>query len=197
MRIDNNMLENMALWMEKKEDIPKGWLYVGDDNERYLLGQPGRINILIFGVNPSTACPGEGNLDPTIKKVRKMIMDDGYDGWIMANLYPLRATDPKDLPKEADKKLLEKNLKVLAALEKNYYIDRVWAAWGDTIDKRFYLGDTLYDIAELISNVSWYYRGTLTKSHNPRHPLYMKCDEPYEWFPVSDYAANWRFADMR
>lgn len=54
------MLENMPAWMEKKDDIPPGWLYIGDNKERYLLGQPGRNNILIFGVNPSTACPGEG-----------------------------------------------------------------------------------------------------------------------------------------
>ena len=196
MRIDKRMLENLPAWMSKQDDIPPGWLYIGDDEERYLLGQPGKRNILIVGVNPSTASPGEKNLDPTIRKVRKMITEDGYDGWIMANLYPLRATDPKALPADADKRLLEKNLKVFGAIEKSYYIDKVWAAWGDTIDSRFYLGDHLYDLVEMV-DAQWYYRGTMTRSGNPRHPLYMKSSEEYKWFPVGDYAAAWRYADVR
>ncbi len=197
MRIDSRILDNMADWMEKREDIPKGWIYLGDDTERYILGQLGNRNMLVFGVNPSTATPGDNNIDPTIRKVRKLTAEDGYDGWIMVNLYPLRATDPKTLPQKEDKKLLEKNLKVLKALVKAYRIDAVWAAWGNTIDTRFYLGDTLYDIQDgLEGDFQWYYRGTMTKDGNPRHPLYMKSGETYEWFPVGDYAANWRYADV-
>ena len=80
---------------------------------------------------------------------------------------------------------------------KAYRIDAVWAAWGNTIDTRFYLGDTLYDIQEeLEGDFQWYYRGAMTKDGNPRHPLYMKSGEKYEWFPVGDYAANWRYADV-
>lgn len=197
MRIDKRMLENIPEWLDKQDDIPKGWLYIGDETERFLLGQPGKRNILVMGVNPSTASPGEENLDPTIRKVRTMIKEDGYDGWIMANLYPLRSTDPKNLPEQADRSLLEKNLKVLGALSKFYYIDKVWAAWGDTINTRFFLGDTLYDIVDTLPDVSWYYRGILTRSKNPRHPLYMKKGEPYEWFPAGDYAAAWRYWDAR
>ncbi len=77
MRIDKRMLEDLPAWMSKRDDIPPGWLYVGDEEERYLLGQQGQRNILIVGVNPSTASPGEKNLDPTIRKVRKMITEDG------------------------------------------------------------------------------------------------------------------------
>lgn len=197
MRIDSRILDNLAEWMEKREDIPNGWIYLGDDTERYILGQPGNRNMLVFGVNPSTATPGDNNIDPTIRKVRKLTAEDGYDGWIMVNLYPLRATDPKNLPQKEDKKLLEKNLKVLKALVKAYRIDAVWAAWGNTIDTRFYLGDTLYDIQEeLEGDFQWYYRGAMTKDGNPRHPLYMKSGVKYEWFPVGDYAAHWRYADV-
>lgn len=110
MRIDSRILDNMAEWMEKREDIPKGWIYLGDDTERYILGQPGKRNMLVFGVNPSTATPGDNNIDPTIRKVRKLIAEDDYDGWIMVNLYPLRATDPKELPQKEDKKLLEREI---------------------------------------------------------------------------------------
>ena len=142
MRIDSRILDNMAEWMDKREEIPNGWIYLGDETERYILGQPGKRNMLVFGVNPSTATPGDNNIDPTIRKVRRLTAEDGYDGWIMVNLYPLRATDPRELPQKEDKKLLEKNLKVLKALVKAYRIDAVWAAWGNTIDTRFYLGDT-------------------------------------------------------
>ena len=76
-----------------------------------------------------------------------------------------------------------------------YRIDAVWAAWGNTIDTRFYLGDTLYDIQEeMAGSFQWYYRGKVIRSGNPRHPLYMKSGEEYTWFPVGDYAAQWRYA---
>ena len=72
MRIVERMLADLPAWMDKRDDVPKGWLYIGDEKERYLLGQPGKYNLLVFGVNPSTASPGESNLDPTIRKVRKV-----------------------------------------------------------------------------------------------------------------------------
>ena len=196
MRIDEHMLADLPAWMEKRDDIPKGWLYIGDEKERYLLGQPGKYNLLVFGVNPSTASPGESNLDPTIRKVRKVAEKEGFDGWIMANLYPLRETDPDKLPDKADKKLVDNNLKVISAIEKNYTIGKVWAAWGNIIDTQFYLGDNLYDILEFITDAEWYYRGKLTKDGNPRHPLYLKLEEEFNWFAVGDYAAEWRYSDL-
>lgn len=195
MKIDKKMLADIPAWMDKQDDIPKGWLYLGNSEERYLLGQPGKNNLLVFGVNPSTASAGENNLDPTIRKVRKVAEAEGFDGWIMVNLYPKRATDPSELPDKADQKLIDNNLKVLAAIEKNYTISKVWAAWGNIIDSQFYLGEGLYDIHEAIESDQWFYKGSLTKAGNPRHPLYLKLDEPFSWFPVADYAAEWRFGD--
>ena len=196
MEIESEVYENMAPWMEKQKDIPEGWIYLGDENERYVLGQPGIRNILVFGVNPSTASAGENNLDPTIRKVRKIAEEDDFDGWIMANLYPLRSTDPNILPKKEDPELIRNNLRVLKALTKAYQIDRVWAAWGNAIDLRFYLGITLYDIQEVLEgDFFWYYRGKLTKNGNPRHPLYTKSEEKFHSFPVADYAAAWKYAD--
>lgn len=196
MKIDMQSLSNTSMSMKDRDNIAEGWLYLGDDKERYVLGQPGIRNMLVFGVNPSTASPGENNLDPTIRKVRKLITEAEYDGWIMVNLYPLRATDPKNLPSEADKKLVENNLRVLKLVDQSYHIDAIWAAWGDLIDTRFYLGDILYDIQEILDgDYQWYYRGTLTKKGNPRHPLYMKYGEDFVWFPVADYAAAWRYAE--
>ncbi len=112
----------------------------------------------------------------------------------MANLYPLRAADPANLLEEADEELLKNNIKVLKALEKAYPIHAVWAAWGNGIDSRLYLGEAVYDIQEALEgDYQWYYRGALTKQGNPRHPLYMKNGEKFTWFPVADYASNWQF----
>ena len=196
MRTNTDKLSNLAQWMKDRDDIPEGWLYLGDNKIRYVLGQPGIRNMLVFGVNPSTASPGEKNLDPTIRKVRKLTAEAGYDGWIMVNLYPLRATDIGKLPEKADKKLIENTLRVLTAIDQSYRIDAIWAAWGNLIETRFYLGEILYDIQEiLVGDYQWFYRGSLTKKGNPRHPLYMKSGEDFNWFPVADYAAAWSYAD--
>ncbi len=80
MRIDKRILENMADWMRERSDIPQGWIYLGDGRERYLLRQPGKRNMLVFGVNPSNATPGVEHDDPTIRKVRKLTASAGYDG---------------------------------------------------------------------------------------------------------------------
>lgn len=130
MRIYANIHENMKEWMDNQADIPMGWIYLGDETERYILGQLGKRNILVFGVNPSSAIPGDNSIDLTIRKVKKLTAEDGYEGWIMVNLYPLRATDPKELPEKADKKLLEKNINILKALVNAYRIEAVRAACG-------------------------------------------------------------------
>ena len=164
-----------------------GWIYMGSPEVRYVLGQPGKRNILVFGVNPSTAVPGKD--DPTVRKVRKLTAAAGYDGWIMGNLYPVIASHPKELPLKAEKKILESNLKYLKQIQEKYLIDAIWAAWGDAIGCRPYLGKALVDIQEkLDGDFEWFYRGTMTRKGNPRHPLYMKEGESFTWFPVFDYA---------
>ena len=43
--------------VENNRNIPEGWLYIGDEKVRYALGEPGSCNLLIVGLNPSTATP--------------------------------------------------------------------------------------------------------------------------------------------
>ena len=190
MRIDKRVLENLPLAMKKKDDLPLGWLYIGDDTERYLIGKPGIANVLVVDAFPGMATPGDDNLDSVCKKVRKLSKEDGFDGWILTSLYPLRLADPDELPEKADKKLIEKNIKVLSMLEKSYYINKIWAAWGDVIDFRDYLGETLYNIQEAMRAEQWFYRGTTTRWGNPRQILKSKSGEEFSWFPVHDYAVE-------
>ncbi len=55
--------------------------------------RPRRVGFVML--NPSTA--DDTTDDPTIRKCRGFAERAGFDGLRVANLYPLRATDPRDL----------------------------------------------------------------------------------------------------
>mgnify|MGYP000603434599 CR=1 FL=1 len=103
---------------------------------RYVLGRVGKHPLVCIGINPSTAQPGA--LDPTLKSVERLAAANGFDSWIMFNVYPQRATDPNDMDKTPDRALCDENLRwlqaVLAQTEPT-----MWAAWGTLIEKRDYL----------------------------------------------------------
>lgn len=168
---------------------PAGWLYIGDEHNRYALGKPDIYNTLILGVNPSTATPDKP--DPTIRRISSaMESDEYYRGWIMLNLYPERSVDPSRLAIEADKKIAEINLAVVEKVARSFRIMRIWAAWGDAIEQRDYLIEQLGIIIEVMQkccDCEWYRKGSLTKKGNPRHPLYLSDKEKMEWFSVADY----------
>ena len=153
------------------------WVYITDDEVdkvRYALGKLGKNNLLVIGVNPSTATPDEP--DQTIKKVMKISADNGYDGWIMVNLYPQRSTDPQGMI--FNQGLFDENIKQIESICKKYNIQKAWCAWGDLIDtfgKKSFLHDSWDKIKTLLKkqNVTLYHYDTLTKDGNPRHPLYV------------------------
>ena len=73
------------------------WLYVPNTYReyRYLLGTRGSRPLLCLGVNPSTAVPGD--LDNTLKSVERIALGNGFDSFIMCNVYAQRATRPGDM----------------------------------------------------------------------------------------------------
>ena len=151
----------------------KNWIYSFDDsvNARYVLGQPGIKNLLVIGVNPSTATPEKPDL--TIRKVIKISKDNGYDGWIMVNLYPQRSTDPKGMV--YNQQLVTENLEQIKSICEKYKIKDVWCAWGDLIDapdKKIFLHDSWNNIENWLRGfgATFYHYGTLTGKKNPRHP---------------------------
>ncbi len=165
------------------------WVYLGDKSERYVLGQPGEKNLLVLGVNPSSAEPGAD--DPTIRMVREISRKEGYDGWIMVNLHPQRAPKPNQL---IEKELWrENNLKALDAVRRSFRIDKVWCAWGASIDKpgNRFLYRSLKEIHELLKDgVSWMRYGDLTKNGHPHHPLYSSSEGKFLPFDVEGYLSN-------
>jgi hypothetical protein len=90
----------------------------------------------------------------------------------MFNIYPLRATNPSDLPKTADWEEHHRNVKIILNLLKNGAT--VWAAWGDPILQKPWLLGCLMDIQREIQNckngINWVKMGNLTALGNPRHP---------------------------
>ena len=71
------------------------WLYEKNRNNtaRYILGETGKKPLVCVGINPSTAAPN--NLDRTLTNVKRFSELNGYDGWLMLNVYPQRSTDPR------------------------------------------------------------------------------------------------------
>ena len=83
--------------VDKAIEVIDGWVYeTSEDNKyRYILGKPGRSNLVCVGVNPSRAKPGD--LDPTMVQLKNRAAVNGYDGFIMVNLWPERSTDPNGI----------------------------------------------------------------------------------------------------
>ena len=152
-----------------------------DNKYRYALGTKGENTLYCFGINPSTATPEK--YDPTIIRVSKTALKMGFDSFVMLNVYPLRATDPGDLPGVADTGRHLDNIKAIIDVIKDG--STIWAAWGDSIDLRSWLRIALDGIQRSIQekkkNIKWVKMGDLTKKGNPRHPLYLK------YQPFSEY----------
>ena len=169
-------------------DIEK-WIYAPSfySEYRYILGTRGKNPLICIGINPSTAEPD--NLDNTLKSVERIAMGNGFDSFIMFNVYAQRATSPDDMEKECNLALHKENLEafryVLSISEK----PAVWAAWGAIIEKRKYLPGCVRDMLEAGREfgASWYCAGAITKKGHPHHPLYLRKDEKLKPFDVSTY----------
>ena len=153
------------------------WLYEtnNDNSARYILGTVGDNPLVCFGINPSTAEPN--NLDPTVRRVQLIAESTGHDCFVMFNIYPQRATDPKNLHKLADSRLVNENEMFIADFARSRKL-QIWAAWGNLIDSRLYLPKLKRRIISLpgLENAVWVKRGPLTSKGHPRHPLYSKND---------------------
>jgi hypothetical protein len=167
-------------------EMSKNWIYDHDEPKaRYSLGQTGKNPLIGIGVNPSTAVPG--NLDPTVAGVARFAAEQGYDGWIMLNVYPQRATNPNNMHKRFQKQFHQKNMEAVERLV-HKPLD-VWCAWGTLIEKRPYLNRCMQEMYEILENAgcSYYRRGAISKAGHPHHPLYLRKTEPMVPFDMNHY----------
>ena len=167
------------------------WIYVPDfyTEYRYILGTRGSDPLICIGVNPSTAEPG--NLDNTLKSVERIAAGNGYDSFIMFNVYAQRATRPGDMDKERNEALHAENMAAFRYVLEASLLRRpsVWAAWGAVIEKRPYLPGCVRDMAAIGEEYGarWLCAGKCSKRGHPHHPLYLRKDEKAVDFDVRGY----------
>ena len=143
-----------------------------NDIVRYALRKDGEKPLVVIGLNPSTA--NEAKADPTMTCVMGIAERNGFDGFVMLNLYPQRATDPAGLDRELNYAMHQENLRQIMEALKDINEPTVLLAFGNSIGLRPYLKTCLRDIVAAMADKRPYYVsvGTLTNCGNPRHPLY-------------------------
>ena len=172
-------------------DIGK-WIYAPNfySEYRYILGTRGEKPLICVGINPSTAKPGD--LDNTLKSVERIALGNGFDSFIMFNVYAQRATNPDDMEEKCNLQLHRENMEAFCYALSLSKAPAVWAAWGTIIEKRDYLPECLRDMLEAGERygAKWYCAGAISKKGHPHHPLYLRKDEKLKTFNVSAYLQN-------
>ncbi len=175
------------------EDFDRSrWLYVPDHygEYRYLLGARGQRPLICVGINPSTAIPDR--LDNTLKSAERIALNNGYDSFVMFNVYAQRATRPDDMDRSRNEALHAANMAAF-----RYVLSRVgegvspavWAAWGAVIEKRDYLPDCVRDMVRIGEEygAKWLCAGKCSVKGHPHHPLYLRRDEKTVPFDIRRY----------
>lgn len=189
--IDILTFDKALLHTENSKEYDRDkWMYVPDfySEYRYILGTKGNNPLICIGINPSTAEPD--NLDNTLKSVKRIAFANGFDSFIMYNVYAQRATRPDDMDEKFNEQLHEENMKAFRyVLKRSGSSPAIWAAWGTIIEKRSYLKDCVRDMVKIGNefNAKWYMCGKPSVKGHPHHPLYLKKDSPVESFDVLSY----------
>ena len=165
------------------------WLYVPNfySEYRYILGTRGKNPLICIGINPSTAKPDD--LDNTLKSVERIALHNGFDSFIMFNVYAQRATDPDTMEKVCNPLLHKENMEAFSYVLSISEKPAVWAAWGTIIEKRPYLPACVKDMIDIGNRygATWYCAGKCSKKGHPHHPLYPRKDEMIRPFDVEGY----------
>ena len=172
-------------------DVNK-WLYAPNfySEYRYILGTRGKNPLICIGINPSTAKPDD--LDNTLKSVERIALGNGFDSFIMFNVYAQRATDPNAMERTCNLQLHKENMEAFSYVLSISKRPAVWAAWGTIIEKRSYLPQCLRDMLSIGEQygANWYCAGAVSKKGHPHHPLYLRKDEKIKPFDVKTYLKN-------
>lgn len=173
--------------MSPVPSIPQ-WIYERslDGAARFALGTVGQKPLICFGINPSTAVPGDP--DPTVRRVTGFAARYGFDGWIMLNVYPQISTDPKGLDRACNSTLKAENERQIARLIDGRPLPLL-AAWGGLIETRCYLPSLLQDIGKVTAaaGCDWVSLGEPLGGGHPRHPSRARGDAPLIPFDMNSY----------
>lgn len=134
-------------------------------------------------LNPSTADANQD--DPTIRRCMNFARSWGYDTLSVRNLFPWRATDPKEL---FNGETVTGGTRGDSELLVSLTADLVVLAWGASVPfNRDQQALGLFNMAA--PRRSLHCLG-LTKGGHPRHPLYVRADAELQEFPVTCRSAN-------
>lgn len=131
-------------------------------------------------LNPSTADADVD--DPTIRRCMGFARRAGLGGITVSNLFAYRATQPSEL-KTAPFTFGPDNYHWLRDFVENALVSNlaIVCAWGSSE----YAAGGYRAVTELMKSEGS--RGVClgrTKDGSPRHPLYVKADQPFEEFPI-------------
>lgn len=174
--------------MNDKTHISNWYYEIDSENRsRFVLGTKGERTLICIGINPSTAEPN--NLDNTLKSVEKNSYKNGFDSWLMLNVYPQRSTDPNGMHDVRDEKIHQDNLIHIENIFKKSDRTIIWAAWGTLINTRSYLISCLVDIynISLKYKCEWVTIDKISSEGHPHHPLYLKPDAIPITFDIEGY----------
>ena len=178
----------LELPIEEKDG--RFWRYAGNDKYRFVLecfdelpkkGTITENSLVCIGANSSTAVPG--SLDPTLKTVDRVAKRYGYDGFVMLNLSPIRATNPQDLPKTQEEWMYRENIEWIESILNEH--SSVYCAWGNLIEIREYMN--IFKNLIIPEHTIWLSRGPVSKKGHPHHPLYVKDDALLDNFDIKAY----------
>jgi len=161
-----------------------------DDACRFTLGRNGGRSLVVVGLNPSTATRDRS--DPTAAKVERVARMHGYDGFVLVNLCPVRATDCRTLPATVDPDLMAANLRTISEVVGAVGSVTLWAAWGAPILTRPFLLGAAIAIAERLARFdpAWQHFGPLTVGGHPRHPSRVSYAWAFAPFNTAAYLAR-------
>jgi len=155
---------------------------------RYSLEKTGLNELIILGLNPSTA--DSTKPDRTMNKVMHYANQEGFDGFAMINLYPRRATKPANLG-EFNKEIHEKNLQKIEALVSKFENPVILLAFGNNIQYVKYLKSCFVDIYNRLKKYSPSWKCLdVGITGNPKHPLYLKKSLRLQNFDIENYISK-------
>lgn len=161
----------MINYLKKSAEISECGLY------RYALTRvwdESKPLVLFIMLNPSTA---SGSIDdPTIRRCVGFASNWGYGGILVGNLFAFRATNPIDIPKVIDPNHADLNSQSVMEM---YWKSKITVfAWGNP--------PIAHPSCPLVGFQNTFNLG-LTKRLNPKHPLYIKKDQPLIKYEQKNY----------
>ena len=132
--------------MEKETEIYK---VPKDDNEIVnFIFKKGKNNLLCVGVNPKTNEINNRNIDT----IQRIASENGFDGWVVVNLYPKIEESASLLEIDVNENLFWENINGIdAVISKNQFeFKTVLLSWGSEINSfnQIYLKQSAYYLFE-------------------------------------------------